>query len=210
MPLIFWKRKARAPERMELPIFPLNAVLFPGGLLSLRVFETRYMDMTRERMKAAQPFGVSLIQSGEEVGKPAVPEGTGVLAHVADWDMRELGLLHLRVRGGRRFRILSHAVSPQGLVVAQVELLPDEADAAVPDEFADCVRLLRRVIDDQAPGTFLEPLAFDSASWVGNRLSEILPVQLAAKQKLLEFNGGVGRLEILQRYLEGRGLIARK
>lgn len=208
--MIFWTRKKAAPVRLELPIFPLNTVLFPGGLLPLRVFETRYMDMTRECMKAERPFGVCLIKSGEEVGKPAEPEPFGVLAHIVDWDMRELGLLHLSVRGGRRFRILSHGASPQGLVTAQVELLPEEQDAKVPDEYDACVRLLRMIIADQAAGTFLEPLAFDSAIWVSNRLSEVLPVPLAAKQKLLEFDGAIGRLQILQRYLEGRGLVSQK
>ena len=196
--------------RLELPIFPLNAVLFPGGVLPLRVFETRYMDMTRECMKAERPFGICLIQSGEEVGKPAVPEKIGVLAHIIDWDMRDLGVLHLRTRGGRRFRILSHAASPQGLITAQVELLPEEKDMPLPQEYAACMRLLRLIVAEQPPGTFLEPLVFDSASWVGHRLSEVLPVPLAAKQKLLELDDSISRLQILLRYLEGRGLVPKE
>ena len=85
-----------------LPIFPLNTVLFPDGLLPLRVFETRYMDMTRERMKSSLPFGVCLIKDGNEVGTPAVPEPTGCLARIIDWDMQQLGMLHLQTRGGQR------------------------------------------------------------------------------------------------------------
>ena len=68
------------PDLASLPLFPLNTVLFPGGLLPLRVFEARYMDMTRECLKAEQPFGVCLIKDGKEVGTPANPEPVGTLA----------------------------------------------------------------------------------------------------------------------------------
>jgi uncharacterized protein len=197
------------PDLENLPIFPLNAVLFPRGLLPLRVFETRYMDMTRECMKHDRPFGVCLIREGKEVGTPAVPELVGSLAHITSWDMQQLGLLQLRTHGGQRFRIIEpHAV--QGLLRARVELLPDEEDAEVPENFTALQDLLRLVIADKSEAVFAEPHAFGSASWVGHRLSEILPVPLAAKQKLLELDGAVTRLEILYRYLEQRGLVGKR
>ena len=196
-------------EIADLPLFPLGTVLFPGGMLPLRVFETRYMDMTRECMKGDRPFGVCLIREGAEVGKPAVPEAIGSLAHICDWDMPELGLLSLRARGSERFRIVERTVTKQGLVRARVKLLEPEEDAPVPAAFAGCARLLQVVVADQKPGTFGEPHRFDSASWVGYRLSEILPVPVKAKQKLLELDGSIARLEILQRFLEQRGLASR-
>ena len=61
----------------RVPIFPLQTVLFPGGLLPLRIFEARYMDMARACLRGKSPFGVCLIREGEEVGRPAVPEGIG-------------------------------------------------------------------------------------------------------------------------------------
>jgi hypothetical protein len=195
------------PALDDLPLFPLNTVLFPGGVLPLRVFEARYMDMTRECLKQDQPFGVCLIREGREVGTPAKPEGVGCLAHITDWDMQQLGLLQLRTRGGRRFRVLDSSVAAQGLLRARVELLPDETDADVPAEFTALPNLLRLVVADNAESAFAEPHAFGSASWVGYRLSEILPVPLAAKQKLLELDGALARLEILYRFLEQRGLV---
>lgn len=194
---------------LQVPIFPLNAVLFPGGLLPLRVFEARYMDMTRDCMKRDAPFGVCLIREGSEVGSPAVPEGIGCLAKILEWDMQQQGILTIKTRGGQRFRILESRAGPQGLISADVELIPPEARAAVPKEFAPCTRLLEMVVADQGKPIFAEPHTFDDASWVGYRLAEILPVPLVAKQKLLELSDSIGRLSILQRFLESRGLAAK-
>jgi len=194
------------PETLHVPIFPLNAVLFPGGLLPLRVFETRYMDMTRECLKQAKPFGVCLIQKGHEVGAPAVPETIGCLATIAEWDMQQLGVLNIVARGDQRFRILEHAANAQGLISANVELISPEASATVPEEFAACTRLLQSVISDRGNPVFPEPHALDDAAWVGYRLTEILPVPLPAKQKLMELTDSMARLSVLQRFLESRGL----
>ena len=198
------------PYLGSLPIFPLNTVLYPGGLLPLRVFETRYMDMTRECLKAEQPFGVCLIRNGKEVGGPATPELVGCLATIANWDMQQLGVLSLRTLGGQRFRILDATVAPQNLLRARVELIPDEDDAELPEQYTALADLLRLVIADKSAAVFAEPHALDSASWVGYRLCEILPVPLPAKQKLLELQGAITRLQILYRFLEQRGLVGRR
>jgi uncharacterized protein len=193
-------------SRLNVPIFPLNTVLFPGGLLPLRVFETRYMDMTRDCMKRDEPFGVCLIREGSEVGAPAVPEGIGCLAKILTWDMQQQGILNIKTRGGQRFRILERRTGAQGLTSAEVELIPPEASTPVPAQFASCARLLEMIVADQGKPIFAEPHAFNDASWVGYRLAEILPVPLIAKQKLLELTDSLGRLSILQRFLESRGL----
>jgi Lon protease-like protein len=195
-----------AADLADLPIFPLNTVLFPGGLLPLRVFETRYMDMTGDCMKRGKPFGVCLIRDGREVGMPALPEDVGCLAHIVDWDMQELGVLQIATHGGQRIRLLERRVAPDGLTRASAELIAPEPDAALPEEFEACAALLRMVVADRSETVFAEPHRFDDSAWVGYRLSEILPVPLAAKQKLLELDDSRSRLEVLLRYLEQRGL----
>lgn len=190
----------------RIPIFPLNSVLFPGGLLPLRVFEARYMDMTRDCLKREAPFGVCLIREGAEVGAPAVPEPVGCLAEILEWDMQQLGVLNLKTRGRQRFRILARETDKQGLISAEVEMIPADEKRAIPKEFAACPRLLEMVVADQGKSIFAEPHAFDDATWVGYRLTEILPVPLPAKQKLLELTDSLSRLSILQRFLESRGL----
>jgi len=195
-------------SRHKVPIFPLGTVLFPDGLLPLRVFETRYMDMTRECLKHDEPFGVCLIQAGKEVGAPAIPEAIGCLATIVEWDMQQLGVLNLKTRGGQRFRILARETNTQGLISAEIEMIPPEENVAVPEEFAGCARLLQWIVADQGKAVFAEPYAFDDAVWVGYRLTEILQVPLIAKQKLLELTDSLGRLSVLQRFLESRGLTA--
>ncbi|HMH19957.1 MAG TPA: LON peptidase substrate-binding domain-containing protein [Burkholderiales bacterium] len=193
---------------LRVPIFPLNTVLFPGGLLPLRVFEARYMDMTRECLKHDAPFGVCLIHQGSEVGAPAIPEGVGCLAKIRECDMQQQGILNLKTLGSQRFRILERETNTQGLISADVELIPPDASVAVPEKFAACSKLLEMVVADQGKPVFAEPHAFDDATWVGYRLTEILPVPMVAKQKLLELSDSLGRLAILQRFLESRGLAA--
>ena len=64
-------------ERFELPLFPLNTVLFPGGRLPLKVFEQRYVEMTKRCVRDGSPFGVCMIREGKEVGNPALPADIG-------------------------------------------------------------------------------------------------------------------------------------
>jgi len=169
-------------------------VLFPGGRLPLRIFESRYMDMAKVCLRDATPFGVCLITQGAEVGAPATPAALGTLARIAEWDMPQLGVLHVIAQGESRFRILERHVEKSGLQRARVELLAEEADAAVPEHCRACVRLLERVIEQQA-GLLPEPHRLDSCAWVSARLAELLPLPLAAKQELLEMGNLLARLE---------------
>ena len=184
----------------DLPLFPLNAVLFPGGRLPLRIFEQRYMDMAKVCLKDGSPFGVCLIREGREVGEPAVPAEVGTLARISHWDMAQLGVLEVVALGSQRFRIRSHRTEPSGLVRGDVELLDADQDAAIPEHSTRCVKILQRVIDEQ-PSLFEPPLRQDSASWVSSRLTELLPLPLSAKQELLELSDARARLERLNALL---------
>ena len=191
----------------DIPIFPLNAVLFPGGLLPLRIFEQRYMEMTKDCLRDDEPFGICLIRSGREVGEPAVPEEIGCLARVVHWEMQQLGVLQVRVRGEQRFRILERRILESGLARARVDVLPPEKDDMVPEEFAACSTLLQLVIQKHGDRLIEAPHRFESASWVGARLTEILPVPLIAKQKLMELEDSLQRLEILHKVLVQHELV---
>ena len=207
-----------APPRLpaqSLPIFPLGTVLFPGGQLPLRVFEARYMDMVRAAMRDGTGFGVCLIRSGREVGERNVDiEEIGCQARIDDWNMEQLGVLQIATTGTERFRIVSRTVQPDGLIVATVEPLDDEPAAPVPADSMGCQALLQRIVQrldsethDEAAGALnhppiARPYLFDDATWVGNRLCELLPIPLPAKQKLMALTDGPTRLEIVQRYLK--------
>lgn len=196
-----------------LPLFPLHTVLFPGGILPLKVFETRYIDMVRECMKTGEPFGVVLIKSGQEVGGAAEPESVGCLAHITQWDMEDLGVLMLRTQGGERFRILETRVSPDERLEARVEMIPADIQAPVSDMHVACAKALKKVVEAiHAKGQneqgkdyaspFASPLQLDQSGWVANRWCEILPISLKARQKLMELEDAQSRLSVIYQYLQ--------
>jgi uncharacterized protein len=194
----------------EIALFPLHTVLFPGGLLPLRVFESRYMEMATACLREGIPFGVCLIREGREVGTPAVPHAVGCLARIMQWDMQQLGVLNITVRGERRFRVLERRVQRDGLIRSEIELLADEDDALVHEALAVCARVLKAIIDDGAVAGIEAPLRFESASWVSARLTEILPLPLAFKQQLLETDDSRRRLEALREALRDQKLVSEK
>ena len=190
-----------------VPIFPLKTVLFPGSALPLRIFEVRYVDMARDCLKGSSPFGVCLIQEGEEVGAPAVPERIGCLARIDDCDAEELGVLKVRAVGLERFRIVSTDVAKSGLVVAQVEPLIAEPEVTDAPGLPECASFLRKAITAIGVERFVEPLEFDDATWVGFRLAEILPLRNDVKQKLLELTDATLRIAVLHKFLQQQRLI---
>jgi len=184
----------------DLPLFPLGTVLFPGGLLPLRLFEQRYLEMGKACLRDASPFGVCLIREGHEVGAPALPESIGCLARIVQWDMQQFGVLQIIAQGAARFRIVDRRLQADGLARATVELLPEEVDATVPERLATCRQLLQRVVAEHGERMFAPPLRFDSSAWVGARLAEVLPLPGPLKQQLLELDG-LPRLEALERLI---------
>jgi uncharacterized protein len=188
----------------DVPLFPLNTVLFPGGRLPLRIFEQRYMDMAKICLRDGSAFGVCLIREGREVGNPAIPADIGTIARIGAWDMPQLGMLHITARGEQRFRIVERRVQADGLALASIKLLEGDADSAVPESCSGCVKLLQRVIEQQS-GLFESPHRLDSASWVSSRLAELLPLPLPAKQELLELSDARARIERLNSLLRPSG-----
>ena len=199
---------------MIVPLFPLQAVLFPGGRLPLRIFEQRYMDMAKACLKQDEPFGVCLIAQGEEVarrgGPAAEPHETGTLARIAEWDMPTLGVLEVVAEGGERFRIRRRWAESSGLLRAEVEPIAAPPPLPVPGAYARLVPLLRAIVTDLEKGAGSAPALphrFFDAHWLGMRYAEVLPIPALARQKLLELEDGIDRLEIIYRYLEGKGLL---
>lgn len=191
----------------EVFVFPLNTVLFPDGLLPLRVFEQRYIEMTKACLRDDRPFGVCLIREGMEVGEAAVPEPVGCIARIAHWEMPQLGVFQLLARGAERFRIREMRVQPNQLIVASVEAIAPDAGREPVDP--DCANLLRMIIEKAGAERFPTPLRLDDAAWVGYRLAEVLPIDAATRQALLELTDAQQRLVRLAEILAKQGLAAR-
>lgn len=185
---------------VEVPLFPLSTVLFPGGPLPLRIFESRYIDMISQCMKSDSPFGVLLIREGNEAGLATTHE-VGTLATITDWYQGSDGLLGVTAVGGSRFRLLSGRQQANGLNIGEIDVIPPEPTMTLPDEYASLRKILEGVLDDL--GRLYESLErrFDDAVWVTYRLVEILPIELAEKQQFLESSDTLARLKLIDELL---------
>jgi hypothetical protein len=192
---------------VEIPIFPLGTVLYPGGLLPLRIFEQRYLDLAKFCIRDNAPFGVCLIREGMEVGPVAVPYAVGCTARIAQWDMPHLGLFHLVTHGESVFRILEQWTAKSGLVQAQVELDDPAPPLPLPEEYKDLGTLLQKIIAKVGAERFPSPARLDLAGWVGYRLAEVLPLEVETKQRLLEARDPIAALSEVKVFLQSRQVV---
>jgi hypothetical protein len=186
---------------VRVPIFPLNTVLFPGGPLPLRIFETRYIDMISERMRNDAAFGVLLIKDGHEAGTSTSYE-VGTLARIADWYQGSDGLLGVTAIGEQRFQLVSAEQQADGLYIGEIELLPDEEAMVLPDEYKGMAKILEGVLNDLGRLYESSRSNYDDAGWVTSRFIEILPIDLEQKQQCLEQADPAKRLKLVSELLE--------
>jgi uncharacterized protein len=181
-----------------IPLFPLGIVLFPGGPLPLRIFETRYIDMVRRCMRESHGFGVVLIREGREVGTQETEVyDIGTMAEIVDFHQLSDGLLGITCVGRERFRIRERSRQADGLNLAEVEILEAEPKLEVPARHARLSQLLRTVLPQLGEVYAGIEMHLDDAAWVGHRLAEILPIPLADKQAYLEIGDPLERLDRL-------------
>ena len=188
-------------SRFELPIFPLHTVLFPASRLALRIFEPRYLDLVCRTLRDGSSFGVVLIRDGSETGEAAEIHGVGTTARISRWEQRSDNLLGITITGERRFRILDSKVREDQLRIAEVELLPEDEAVPLPDKYQHMADKLRPILDDLSHPYITMPRHYDDAAWVGGRLAELLPLELDLKQRLLQVDGPLRRLEIIDKLL---------
>ena len=179
------------------PLFPLQTVLFPGMLLPLRIFEVRYLDMISASLRTARPFGIVPIRIGHEVG--ATPDffPFGTLAAVESFDQGADGLLHVRVLGANRFRVESHEIRPDSLLVASIAAVPQAEDQTIPTDLVYLKSLLADIFAANAEQILYRDWQMDSALWVAYRLAEVLPLAAASKVAVLQADSGLAALSRL-------------
>jgi Lon protease-like protein len=179
----------------KVPIFPLSTVLFPEGLLSLRIFETRYLDMVSRCLKEDLPFGVCLITDGSEVGDAANCYQVGTLAKIINWGQSTEGVLEIDVLGCQRFQVLESKVSEQQLISSSIQIIDESPMVAIPDELSNLTAMLRNVLAKSQPDVSLDEEQFYDANWVSYRLTEALPMEEVIRQRLLEIDDPIERLQ---------------
>ncbi len=198
-----------------LPLFPLRMVLFPGALLPLKVFETRYLDMASECLRRQQPFGVVCLMEGADTDRSTQSsqiERVGTLVRIDDADAEQAGILRLQCSAGQRFRLpdepqqqadglwLGHAAEP---IAPDPLRLPGAAMLLTVQALAEAIQSLH----EQGKTPFARPYRLDDAGWVANRWCELLPVSLAAKQKLMELDDPVIRLSLVDGFLRDKKVV---
>ena len=197
-----------------LPLFPLQMVLFPGATLHLKVFEARYLDLMSDCLRTQQPFGVVCLRQGAEAGRgtqAAQIENVGTLAHLQDLDAEQTGILRVRCTAGERFRLQGTATQrDNGLWVASVQAIapdplrqPGPAMLQTVSALGEAIRKLQA--QDRVP--FAPPYKLDDAGWVANRWCELLPVSMAAKQKLMALEDPVIRLSLVDGFLRDKKVV---
>lgn len=184
-------------------MFPLDAVVFPLGLLPLRIFEARYLDMVRDCFRNDSEFGVVAAIDGASRHFPFCEVGTAV--RIIDFEVPEIGLINIRCLAAQRFRV--HAASQQadGLWMGEVTAMDDDIAISLPDDLVRTADSLRQVINallrqgfDQDTLPIAKPYQFDDCAWVANRWIELLNLPLVQKQRFLELDSSLVRLELVQ------------
>jgi Lon protease-like protein len=211
----------KQPQLHSLPLFPLGTVLFPDGVLPLRIFEVRYLDMIGKCRRADAPFGVVSLTSGSEVRKPGADAerfaAVGTLAVIREFESPQSGLLQIECVGTQRFRVRDTEMQKHGLWVAEVEALADDMALEIPADLAHTATALRRLVDTleerrSAQGAEAVrlpigvPYRFDDCGWVANRWCELVPMQLELRQRLMELESPLMRLELVSDLLARTGI----
>jgi len=208
------------PLLHSLPLFPLGTVLFPGGLLPLRIFEVRYLDMIGKCRKADAPFGVVSLTSGSEVRKAGADAESfaaiGTLAVIREFESPQSGLLQIECVGTQRFRVRSNELQKHGLWVAEVEAVNDDVALEIPEDLRHTSTALQRLVGTleerkRAQGgavrlPIAEPYRFDDCGWVANRWCELVPMHLELRQRLMELDSPLMRLELVSDLLARTGI----
>ena len=209
----------------SLPLFPLGSVLYPSGVLPLRIFEVRYLDMIGKCHRLGAPFGVVALTKGAEVQRPvgAGPTGDafaneafdaiGTLASITEFSVPQPGLMVIKCVGLQRFSVVRSEKLKHGLWVADVTRLPDDQLIAVPEDLKPVSRALgnliktlqeRAIPDDQMP--MQPPYQLDDCGWVANRWCELLSLPLDVKQRLMALDNPLVRLELVGDMLGRSGI----
>ncbi len=182
---------------MQLPLFPLSSIVMPDGLMPLRIFERRYIDMVKECFKNDSGFGICLIKQGKEAGDVSEPYPLGTRVSIVDFDQGADGLLHITARGIEEFTLLTYSSNDSGLLIGEVSPIPKKPATAMDPEFELLAKKLDLILDYLDTESRYEEKKLDDADWVIHRLLEVLPLANEAKFELLQMDSNRERLEAL-------------
>ncbi len=195
-------------DLQEIPLFPLQLVLFPGGRFDLQIFERRYIDLVRDCMRTESGFGICLIKKGMETMEPGTQQTihrTGTYAKIIDWDQLSNGLLGITVEGSVKFNIEDCWAADSGVLTARVEFSENDSVGkeviAIDDDLAVLSQLLQNLESHPLVEQKNLIIDYDNLWDLGWRLAELIPIENEKKQFLLELDDPWERIENIERFV---------
>jgi len=205
-----------SPNAFWIPLFPLGTTLFPGGIISLKIFEARYLDMMKRCLREDASFGVvSILDSNPSDSDPSTSthfSNIGTLAKLEEFDAVQPALYMTKSYGTQRFKLISIKQEADGLWMGEVELIDPDPEMPLPKEHEKVAKLLQEIIsvirseDLLGDDAFKMPANLDDCGWVANRLAELLPLPPAQKNHLLAQSNPRIRLDLISEIIEDDGL----
>jgi Lon protease-like protein len=207
---------SKSLSTLQIPLFPLGTVLFPDGVIALKIFEARYLDMIKRCLREETLFGVISIMKGSEIQDEEDQSTTfaniGTLARIEDFDPIQPALYMTKSFGTQRFKLIEVKQAEDGLWLGEVELIENDPLIPIPQEHAKVVTLLNEIIsvieseDLLGETPFKAPHKLDDCGWVSNRLAELLPLSIAQKNHLLAQSNPRIRLDLITEIIDDDSL----
>ena len=199
------------PSFRKIPLFPLGTILFPDGVIALKIFEARYLDMIKQCLREKTEFGVVSIIKNLDASEEDLSlsfSSIGTLAQIEDFDPVQPALYMTKSFGTQRFRLIRSKQEVNGLWMGEVELIENDPLTPIPQEHQKVAELLDEIIsaiqsEDLLGETFFKkPFKVDDCGWVSNRLAELLTISLAQKNHLLAQTNPRIRLDLITEIIE--------
>ena len=178
----------------QIPLFPLSHGLFPDGMLSLQIFEVRYLDLIKRCHQQQLPFGVAWLKKGSEVqvpGEMPLLHDYGCYAHIRDFEQVQPNLFHVICQGGLRFKLNDIQPGPLGVWQGDVSILVQDPEVELPTDLEHHAGRLGKIIATaQKQGQInrlpiLQPYLLYQCGWVANRYAEAMDISAELKVQLL-------------------------
>lgn len=187
---------------MHVPLFPLNSIVLPKGRIPLQLFEPRYIDMLTRCLKEDRGFVIVLLREGLETNSMAAFYDIGTYVRIVDFQQLENGLLGITAEGDYKVTVVKTWQAPDGLNMGDVEPLLMEEDLPVPNRLNELSVVLKALLRHPVVSDLNMSVDFDNARDVGWRLTELLPLDKQEKQRLVELQDPLERLDRLHVLLE--------
>lgn len=177
---------------MKTALFPLNTIIFPGGILPLQIFEQRYLSLIKDCMKNETGFVIVLISEGKEVGAAPQIYSVGCYVEIIDWESLPNGLLGISIQAKERVRLSNISVRDDGLLLAETSPLESSLESALdkqptlPDVFLPLADTLKQLMQHPFAKRYQDSIDYENVADICYRLSELLPISNKEKQLLLE------------------------